>query len=598
MKVIVGLVASISIVLAGCGDGGGGDGGYFRLAPFSTTFAGKVIDGYISGATVCLDVIPNNVCDVSEPFAITDSTGAYTFTYSGDTTGLHIVAEVPTTATDSDSGKVRMAYTLMTPVSAPSAITALTTLVSNAMKANPSFTAFDAEASVIVSNNVPASSILGVDVTSNTALHQLSAAITQVIAQISSQLKSTASFTNAAGSKLNSLAVMHSIIAAQIKLIDMMQNPDGSVQSKYLTGSSVNTTTISTLASNYVNSNIDNINAQVKAGSPQNLNMRDILNSGIYFFRTYPGGFYIDGSNTVRTSNFPHFMLSTYRSDSSISRVILDQQSVWRQFYNVVYELSASGWTLTAPKLLASKGNCLSSLESVGGVTIFGCIQGHDISGQAISTFGFNCKDASGQIITVCNTSSVFPAGSFGYDVVNIYNNDQYQAYILDAGNQGFTFNPRADLISFITNMSTLGNYYQMDGQCKIVSSIASYNSTSKTGEINWYYNNSCINLSQNIMSGLVKPSETSTFYTTLVNNTPVLVYRLTNTYKESHTPGTNFGTHSYVATSVNSNSIGVWSGNLYKKNTANYFYFGSGANFINNTAWKFIQTQYGLPAY
>ena len=573
-------------------------GGSTKHDPAPITISGKVIDGYISGAKVCLDTNSDNVCDASEPFAITDSAGAYIFTYLGDTTGLHIVAEVPITATDSDSGKVRTAYTLMTPVSAPSAITALTTLVSNAMKANPSFTAFEAEASVIASNNVPSSSILSVDVTSNTALHQLSAAITQVIAQISSQLKSTASFSNAAGSKLNSLAVMHAIIAAQIKLIDMMQNPDGSVQSKYLTGSSVNTTTISALASNYVNSNIDSINAQVKAGPPQNSNARDTLNSGIYFLRKYPGGFYVDGNNTVTYSNFPHFMLSTYRSDSSISRVILDQQSVWRQFYSVIYELIASSWTLTAPRLLGLtfKGNCFSSLESVGGVTISACIQGHDISGQAISTFGFNCKDASGSIVTGCNTSSVFPSGSFGYDVVNIYDNDQYQAYISNLISF-IPVNPDFPIDNLITYLSTSGSFAWTD-ECDISVSIASYNETLKTGVMNWFYNNACNNLSQGIISIPAQPSETSTFYTTSINSVPILVFRLTSTYKELHTPGTNFGTFSYVHANVNSNSAGMFSGNLYKKNKANYFYFGSGANLMNNTAWKFIQAQYGLPAY
>ena len=42
------------------------------------TFSGKAIDGYIRGATLCLDINSNDSCDSNEPSVITDSEGSYT----------------------------------------------------------------------------------------------------------------------------------------------------------------------------------------------------------------------------------------------------------------------------------------------------------------------------------------------------------------------------------------------------------------------------------------------------------------------------------------------------------------------------------------
>ena len=48
-------------LLAACGGGGGGS-----EAP-KTTLSGTVADGYLKGATVCLDVNGNSICDSGEP---------------------------------------------------------------------------------------------------------------------------------------------------------------------------------------------------------------------------------------------------------------------------------------------------------------------------------------------------------------------------------------------------------------------------------------------------------------------------------------------------------------------------------------------------
>jgi len=65
------LAVAISLTLSACG-------GSSSSTPETTPLNGKVIDGYISGATVFLDKNRNSALDDGEPTALSDSTGAYT----------------------------------------------------------------------------------------------------------------------------------------------------------------------------------------------------------------------------------------------------------------------------------------------------------------------------------------------------------------------------------------------------------------------------------------------------------------------------------------------------------------------------------------
>lgn len=66
------LACALTGSLAACGGGK------------TATFGGKVIDGYIEGATVCLDLNANQACDSVEPSDVSKADG----TYSLDITGL------------------------------------------------------------------------------------------------------------------------------------------------------------------------------------------------------------------------------------------------------------------------------------------------------------------------------------------------------------------------------------------------------------------------------------------------------------------------------------------------------------------------------
>jgi hypothetical protein len=108
--------------------------------------SGRVIDGYLSGATVCLDLNADQTCGTNEPKATTGAGGVYKL----DTTGLdaatvakgYILVTVPNTAKDEDDGGQTLAeagkkpFSMIAPVpvdKANSMVTPLTTLVSQQM---------------------------------------------------------------------------------------------------------------------------------------------------------------------------------------------------------------------------------------------------------------------------------------------------------------------------------------------------------------------------------------------------------------------------------------------------------------------------------
>jgi len=88
--------------------------------PPAVTVSGKAADGYLVGATVCLDVDADMFCDASEPTATTTAGGAFTLTIPNDVdASAHaIVVQVSATTVDEDSERLHSAdidFTRFTP---------------------------------------------------------------------------------------------------------------------------------------------------------------------------------------------------------------------------------------------------------------------------------------------------------------------------------------------------------------------------------------------------------------------------------------------------------------------------------------------------
>jgi uncharacterized repeat protein (TIGR04052 family) len=162
-------MTAIAALIAGCGGGGGSS-----TPGASGSLSGVVADGYLSGVTVCLDKNSNGVCDAGESAATTDANGAYTIANvsTSDAALYPLVAEVPATAVDKDSGNpVGQAFTLTAPAGS-TFVSPLTALAREKVLAGNSTT--EAGASVRIALGIPAAS--GVSALSNYVQFSASAA--------------------------------------------------------------------------------------------------------------------------------------------------------------------------------------------------------------------------------------------------------------------------------------------------------------------------------------------------------------------------------------------------------------------------------------
>ncbi len=90
-----------------------------QISSSGTAVSGKVIDGYISGATVFLDLNGNEQLDSNEPSAITNAEGDYDLVLTEQEaecrTYSALIVDVPVGAQDADFGEVTEAFRLVYP---------------------------------------------------------------------------------------------------------------------------------------------------------------------------------------------------------------------------------------------------------------------------------------------------------------------------------------------------------------------------------------------------------------------------------------------------------------------------------------------------
>lgn len=121
-----------------------------------TTIDGRVADGYLQGATICVDVNENGSCDEDEPQTISAAGGVYSLDIPEDAAGKPIVADIPAEAIDEDTGEpIGKKLVFSTPGDKPSFVSPITTLVHQELKNNPSLNSADAEATVMETLGLP-----------------------------------------------------------------------------------------------------------------------------------------------------------------------------------------------------------------------------------------------------------------------------------------------------------------------------------------------------------------------------------------------------------------------------------------------------------
>jgi hypothetical protein len=126
------VIVTLCGLLASCG-GGGGDGGGSDSGPVQQEIiTGRVIDGYIEGARVCIDLNGNGRCDGSEAQTLSSAAGEYQLTIPKGSTAALIAEVIAGRSSDSDQAEttVDVSYRMASPSRLYSTnITPFTTLI-------------------------------------------------------------------------------------------------------------------------------------------------------------------------------------------------------------------------------------------------------------------------------------------------------------------------------------------------------------------------------------------------------------------------------------------------------------------------------------
>jgi hypothetical protein len=119
------LIVSL-VTFSGCGDSGNSTTVYKSVS-------GSVADGYLVGATVCLDKNLNNVCDSNEPNTQTTIHGQYTLTNltNDDISNYPILVEVDTLVRDEDDNSTIAQYYTLTATPGQTFISPISTMIRN-----------------------------------------------------------------------------------------------------------------------------------------------------------------------------------------------------------------------------------------------------------------------------------------------------------------------------------------------------------------------------------------------------------------------------------------------------------------------------------
>jgi len=466
MKLLTCAIYALNLAtLTACGGGGGGVGS--TGVSVTTSFSGKVIDGYIKNAKVCLDLNSNLKCDdgpgeEEEKYTkLSGDGGSYSFTYTGtrDVAALHIIAEATSESMDEDDGGKtfaeagRNSVSLLTPANAPETITPLTTLVSNqqisAKEEGKTLTVAEAESRVRVAANLPTNlSLTGNDYkdsskgNSDTAV--IAKAVTLALADTQSTIKSNTEFTAAAkdSGKVSSTEAIKQATTSVLSELKKNINSDGKLA---VTAAEFQTTTKVTISGN--------IQDIVKTAAAPKSNVWDLasyLKKGMYFLRIKDGEWFGDG-------NTPEQPIRVSGPLPSMNGV--KQNSDGKKFYNSTdwaiktvggpyakkyqwpadYYLLDAGWvkgTNDRVSTVTLDGNCATMND--GFSLKEACGQSKNWAGKTVSDAGFCTTATKSTFFKTCISPDLkFPEDAISNDFSLTTLSDEYRAWGVDTGPNG-----------------------------------------------------------------------------------------------------------------------------------------------------------------
>lgn len=395
--------------VAACGGGGSNSATSASTAGAASakSLSGSVIDGAIEGASVCLDLNSNQLCDAGEQdkySAITKADGSYTLDTSGLTAeqlqNAHILVNVPATAKDADDGGKTLAdagkeaFVLMAPVAGngltPDDVTGVivspvTTLVShNMVKGGMSVE----QATANVQKNLGLSSDVSLtqDPSKSDALRATAQIIAAAIGVVQKSAKDSGTTNAAVSDRVALMAALDYIQSAVAALKMAIQGPGNTSIAADVKAQLTDNTSLKPTATNLVKA------AQQQANSAT-VNLVTILAEGWYTecLECTPATYY------KTTGDASSWKDQRYSNSSS----------GWAESANSTSQslrLTASGWTpnsLTTGGTWTQEGSISGTAVSTDGADqLRFTVRTQDIAGKTSAEFGIN------------NTNATFPAGS------------------------------------------------------------------------------------------------------------------------------------------------------------------------------------------
>ena len=480
--------AALLVSLTGCGGGGGGGGETAGGAPAggstatnATTMAGAVIDGYIVGATVCLDLNNNYACDVTEPSAVSEVDGAYTFEVTVDIpAGTQILADIPVGAEDQDLGPITKAYNMLAPHDNPEVVTPLTTLVSQEiLSSGGEVTAEQAELAVKLALGIDSDTdLLGNDFIAEVDedLQNTAEVLAAALAATKATLESSegASTLSAAEITKAAIATVKNVIAAELIV-------GGKAALAVAEATAAVTQT--------VQGQVQNIVAATKSGDGEVVNLVEILKSGDLIILSEgeerPAGFedWVEGL-TMEFVYFPgaeegEIIDLTSAEGDKVAFLPDSEDDAWIPIeYGEDYVLGADGdWVLPSENSGSGtklEGNCAIFYDDGINASREYCFVQKDVSDKPIGDFipGI-CDDDDGGTIVGCNPEAVPPAGSYVYDFVITVPENEFD------GNYSIYFESMVDDDGFFDGWSGYVDPVNDDFDVSIEGFIAKYQTAS-----------------------------------------------------------------------------------------------------------------------
>lgn len=438
------VAGSLSLVafLAACGGGGGGGG-------VAQNVTGRVIDGYISNATVCLDLNNNFVCDAGEPRAVTSSEpgreGEFSISYTGSLDGVRILAVVDTNAVDSDLGPITQPYNLLAPAESAETVTPLSTLVAKEMLV----TGASKEAAV---DAIKTSLNLRAEPLNYDFKKASDAATLQVAQTIAAAIAVTTQAITQNPTARASLSDGQIIQAAISQVKDVIApaliRSDGTVANSCAAScsqadiiSSVNTqVSVATV----ISGRIENIVQETKSGVGSVASFAEAVKAGMVIVQKDTGD-YLDADgkrvngkwNGYEDEIYAEYIVgSSPTSIKSLERVFVPEKNGWFKIFDrrerITYLDPKTGkWGEFdqdqdgLDETVIPDGNCVTIQERQG--SFKACIVEKNLAGVKLGEVVKDICKNNELAISGCNENTTFPAGSVGYNVTFSQETDLYE---------------------------------------------------------------------------------------------------------------------------------------------------------------------------